>query len=200
MSCSICYKYTENKCSVCNRISYCDKICQEKDWKNHKLFCEKEIHYVFYKLLYYHKMRKCTICDYNQNHLSLSIPYHNLKQPYNNKKKLYKIWNTPESICGICNLVIDYNGPYIDLIISFYQDDFNINYYRCLDCEKLNYLMCPITFKNTIHCSNCYHCFKLNMKVFFISLYKMNYYDFIWLPPEILKLIIQTCILINENK
>jgi len=40
-SCSFCHAVSESKLGscVCGKVSYCNKECQTKDWKNHKLSC-----------------------------------------------------------------------------------------------------------------------------------------------------------------
>jgi len=42
-NCGYCYKYKvtsqKNTCSKCKLVRYCDRICQKKGWKDHKLFC-----------------------------------------------------------------------------------------------------------------------------------------------------------------
>ena len=38
--CSICYKQTNKKCKKCFTIYYCSKVCQKKDWKQHKKICK----------------------------------------------------------------------------------------------------------------------------------------------------------------
>ena len=41
-SCGFCKKSNSVlKCSKCKLIYYCDRNCQVKDWKNHKLVCKK---------------------------------------------------------------------------------------------------------------------------------------------------------------
>ena len=40
-SCNFCHAVSESKLGscVCGKVSYCNKECQTKDWKNHKLSC-----------------------------------------------------------------------------------------------------------------------------------------------------------------
>ncbi len=40
--CQVCAKDTETKCKSCQRVYYCSRICQKKDWKNqHKWQCQR---------------------------------------------------------------------------------------------------------------------------------------------------------------
>ncbi len=40
--CASCGQYNvkAKRCSACERVRYCDKACQKKDWKNHKIICK----------------------------------------------------------------------------------------------------------------------------------------------------------------
>ena len=40
-TCVVCKKITKYLCSGCNSVYYCDKECQSKEWKIHKLTCNK---------------------------------------------------------------------------------------------------------------------------------------------------------------
>ena len=37
--CAVCQKEAEKKCSRCKTISYCSKVCQGSNWKQHKVIC-----------------------------------------------------------------------------------------------------------------------------------------------------------------
>jgi len=43
MQCIVCNKKTTLKCSKCNNIYYCSKICQRNNWKLHKYTCSENI-------------------------------------------------------------------------------------------------------------------------------------------------------------
>ena len=38
--CAVCQKEAEKKCSRCKTISYCSKVCQGSNWKQHKVICQ----------------------------------------------------------------------------------------------------------------------------------------------------------------
>ena len=40
-TCVVCEKITKHLCSICNLVYYCNKECQLKQWKIHKLTCNK---------------------------------------------------------------------------------------------------------------------------------------------------------------
>jgi hypothetical protein len=41
--CEVCFKPTQQKCTKCEKVFYCSIRCQKKDWKVHKLICEREV-------------------------------------------------------------------------------------------------------------------------------------------------------------
>jgi hypothetical protein len=39
--CAFCQKFAANQCSRCQKVYYCNQICQKKHYKNHKYICRK---------------------------------------------------------------------------------------------------------------------------------------------------------------
>ena len=42
-TCHLCKSKTNLSCGNCRIVYYCSKDCQKKDWKNHKLVCNKKV-------------------------------------------------------------------------------------------------------------------------------------------------------------
>lgn len=42
-ACAVCAKPSENRCSVCKAVAYCNRECQINDWQNHKTRCSATI-------------------------------------------------------------------------------------------------------------------------------------------------------------
>jgi len=168
----------------CREVCYCSEECQKTDLKNHTLLCGKELYDVLKVIFNYHKIGFCDrhMCS---DEICLFLPSHDIitfNEPYR-----LQFCNPIEKMCNLCG-VVRYGIPSKDQYYSFFKDKFNVKYYICIPCKNLKYSMCPRTFKNRIYC------FHEKILTLMISLHKNIY---IWLPPEIIKLIIQTCILIK---
>jgi len=182
-----CPNIPKTKCASCKLTYYCSRTCQLLDWPKHKLLCRKTLPEYCSNLFQLYKDNK------------IVSPWDNLKL---SRKNFYIINNGIETevimrntsnnyFCSICGSNIIYDGPYLDIKLSFVKENLEVDYYRCKKCMDSNNSLCRQSFKEIKQCSKE---FKKAMITFILSI-KTN---FTFLPLDIINLIIKTCIKIKD--
>ncbi len=182
--CVICYKITTKKCLKCNRTYYCSEDCQQRD-PDHKHICYQALSDVFSSIFDLHQViseKKCS-CRYrfDDSYQLSSFRHKILFADY--RCKLY-VTSRGENLCIVCGQYVDYGSQSV-VELSFVKDGQKFHGYECYSCHRSKLTICVTTFKDTRKC------FSVNVITLLLSLRSSDYTQCI--PPDVIKLIMQTC-------